>query len=214
MKTLAEVARWLKPSKQEVDLPRLILVTDRLRLPDPEAAVAGLPRGSAVILRHYEEPARYELAVRLVEICRRTGVRLLIAGDARLAARVHADGLHLPEFQLAGAARTWRLWRRPDWLVTAAAHSPAAVTLAAQAGVDAVLLAPVFRTESHPNRAVLGPLRFSAWRRRSQLPVYALGGISPVNARRLINSGAAGFAGISGFDNEKRRVRPGRQVPF
>ena len=70
---------------------------------------------------------------------------------------------------------------------------------AALAGVDAVLLSPVFPTKSHPGAAPIGPLRFAAWVRECPLPVYALGGVSLQSARRLASSGAAGFAGIGGF---------------
>ena len=90
-------------------------------------------------------------------------------------------------------------WQPPDWLVTAAAHSPGALYRAERAGADVVLLAPVFPTESHPQTRPLGTLRFSVWCRQSPIPVYALGGVSPVNLRRLKDSGTRGFAGISGF---------------
>ena len=61
------------------------------------------------------------------------------------------------------------------------------------------LLSPVFETKSHPGNAGLGVLKFAAWGRRAPLPVYALGGIDAGNARRLSHSGAAGIAGIGGW---------------
>ena len=180
-------------------LPPLILMTDSLRLAEPERAVSALPAGSAVILRHYGSPDREELARRLVALCRRRRVRLLIAADARLAAEAGADGLHLPEALARRGAGPWRRWRRSDWIVTAAAHSPAALRRAAAAGADAALLAPVFPTASHPEAPALGLPRFAAWCRESPLPVYALGGVSEAAARRLIAAGAAGLAGIGGL---------------
>jgi thiamine-phosphate pyrophosphorylase len=177
----------------------LILITDADRLADPVEAVRRLPRGSAVLLRHYHDPLRPALARRLAAMCRQRGLRLLIAGDARLARAVGAGGLHLPEALVARGPRRWRLWRRKGWMVTAAAHSPAAVRAAAAAGVDAVLLSPVFATRSHPERAALGVLRFQAWARTSPLPVYALGGIDARTAPRLLSTRAVGLAGIGGF---------------
>ncbi len=180
-------------------LPPLILMTDEERLADPLPVIAALPPGSAVIVRHYGDPGREKLARRVVAAARPKGVRVLIAGDATLAATVGADGLHLPEAMAALGPGPWRGWRRPRWLVTAAAHSPAALWRAARAGADAALLAPVFPTASHPRRAPLGGLRFALWCRQSPLPVYALGGVTATTARRLQASGAAGFAGIGGF---------------
>ena len=175
-------------------LPPLILMTDSRRLADPAAAIAGLPRGSAVILRHYDDPDREALGRHLLGLSRGAGVRLLIAGDARLASRLRADGLHLPEWMARRAA--WRRWRRPGWLVTIAAHGPSALWHAARAGADAALLAPVFATASHPEAEPLGALRFAAWCRKAPLPVYALGGITAETARRLTTGPVAGFAAI------------------
>lgn len=189
--------------------PPLILMTDSLRLPDPLAAVASLPAGSAVILRHYEAPGRQDLARELAVLCRRRRIRLLIGGDARLAYAVGADGLHLPEWLARRGPGKWRRWRRADWIVTAAVHSPASLFRAAGAGADAALLSPVFATVSHPDVRMLGPLKFTAWCRLSPLPVYALGGISTANVRRLKDCGNVGFAGIGGFseDSKRRSVR-------
>ncbi len=98
--------------------------------------------------------------------------------------------------------------RRPGGLVAAAAHGPAGLYRARRAGADAALLSPVYPTASHPRAPTLGPLRFAAWARRAPLPVYALGGVTAVTARRLAASNAAGLAGI-GFAVGP----PARQVP-
>lgn len=189
------------------DLPALILMTDEVRLANPEAAVGALPRGSAVILRHYRANDRRQMAARLAGICRRRGLKLLIASDIRLALEVGAQGVHLPEYlarRLAGH-RWGRRRSRPDWLITVAAHSLGAVQRARRLGADAVLLAPVFHTASHPDARPLGPLRFSAWAGASRVPVYALGGVTAANVRRLAASGAAGIAGIAGIAGEEMR---------
>lgn len=180
-------------------LPRLILMTDEKRLQDPLPAVRALPSGSAVILRHYADPNRADIASRLVNEARGRRIRVLIAGDARLALRVGAHGLHLSEGLLRQGGGAWQKWRKPGWLVTAAAHSPEALFRAWRLGVDAALLAPVFPTASHPSARPLGTIRFATWCRMSPLAVYALGGVTPANARRLKGSGTEGVAGISGF---------------
>ncbi len=189
------------------DLPPLILMTDEVRLADPEAAVGALPRGSAVIFRHYRANDRRAIATALAGICRRRGLKLLIAGDARLAIEVGAQGLHLPEYLARRLAchRWGRRGSRPDWLITVAAHSLIALHRARRLGADAVLLAPVFATASHPGVRPLGPLRFSAWVRESPVPVYALGGVTAANARRLAASGGAGIAGIAGLAGDEGR---------
>jgi len=171
-------------------------MTDAERLPDPLPALPHLPRGCAVLLRHYEDPARYELAVRLQAACRRFGLRMLVGADPRLAAAVGADGVHWPEALVGRETRHWRTWHRRGWLVTAAAHSRQAIHRASAWGADAVLLSPVFPTTSHVDATPLGPLKFAVWAGTSSVPVYALGGISGSVMPRLVSGGASGFAGI------------------
>lgn len=195
---LAEARRSLKAPATARRLPPLILMTDRVRLADPLAAVCSLPRGAAVIVRDYEAHDRAALAASLLRVCRRRGARLLIAGDWRLAAALGADGVHLPEWQVRRGVRPPLGFRR-RWLVTAAAHSAAAVRRAAALRVDAVLVSPVFPTASHPGKPTLGPIRFARLVRLSAAPVYPLGGITAATAKRLAGCGAAGLAGIGGL---------------
>ncbi len=189
------------PGRGRGTWPAFVLMTDEKRLADPVAAAETLPPNSAVIFRHYGVSGREDLAHRLMAVARRRNFRVLIAADARLALKVGADGLHLPEAMAAHGPGLWRAWRRPGWLVTAAAHSPAALFRAKAAGADAAVLSPVFTTASHPQAAALGAVLFASWCRRSPLPVYALGGLSAFGVRRLKDSGARGFAGISDFVN-------------
>lgn len=200
MPTVANLARRLNCRHSAGRrLAALTLMTDSRRLPDPGPAAERLPAGSLVIFRHYEDASRADRLRALARVCRRRRLRLLVAGDWRLALAARADGVHLPE----GLVPRGRFRRRKrGWLVTAAAHSEAALRRAAVAGVDAVLLAPVFPTASHPAAPTLGPLRFAALVRRSALPVYALGGIDRRSARRLIASGAVGLAGIGALAGE------------
>lgn len=193
---LADEIRRFKPAGGA--LPSVILVTDSVRLPDPRVAVRKLAPGSAVILRHYDHPERAALARDLAEICRQRRIKLLIAGDWRLAVAVGAAGVHLPERMTRRGPIAWgaSAAKKPEFLVTAAAHSRAAIERAARSGCDAVLLSPVFQTASHPGAKALGPLRFALWCRNSRVPIYALGGIDAKTARRLKDSGFAGIAAI------------------
>lgn len=194
---LAELAKRLNSENARgLGLPPLLLLTDARRLPDPAGAAAHLPRGSAVILRDYDMAERAQLAGRLAYVARRRGLKLLIAGDAHLAIRVGAAGIHLPEAR-AGEARRWR--HRRQWLITVAAHSREALQHGAMCGADAALLSPVFPTASHPDRQPLGAEQFNLLAAEATLPVYALGGIDRHNAVRLLSGRAAGIAAIGAF---------------
>ncbi len=185
-------------------LPAIWLMSDAQRLPDPATAVALLPRGAGLILRHYEGADRAVLAKRLSILCRRRGVVLVIAGDWRLAASVGAAGLHLAEHMARpGPPPGARLWlrnfhkHRGAKFLTVAAHGGAGLRRARARQASAAILAPVFVTASHPGRHPLGALRTAALVRETSLPVLALGGITAATIGRLRASGCVGMAGIS-----------------
>ena len=202
--TLIEVARKLgretarrksqNPKRQDSRLPALWLVTDPGRTPDPAGAVAALPKGAGVIYRAFGRADAVATGRRLATICRRRGLVLLVGADERLAADVGAAGLHLPQRMLAQGPRIRA--RRPDWILTGAAHDRAALAVAARAGLDAALLSPVFPSRSPSAGRPLGPLRFAILARGAKLPVYALGGVNARTAKRLEMSGAAGLAAV------------------
>jgi thiamine monophosphate synthase len=189
---LARAARRL--NAQASGLPSLILMTDAVRLRDPIAAARALPKGAAIILRHTDARARVDLAEKLRKIAHERGLFLLIAGDADLAARIGCDGLHLPEARAREAAH-WK-GMHPSWLITGAAHSGRGIGIAARSRCDAVLLAPVFETQSHIGVTGFGAARFRFVARAALLPVYALGGVNEETIRRLAGARLAGVAAI------------------
>lgn len=175
-------------------LPRLFFFTDPARVSDPEAVLGRLPRGAGVVYRAFAVPDAVARGRRLARVARRRGLLLLAGADPGLAAAIGADGVHLPE---RAAMRATGLRRaRPGWIVTAAAHSAAAIQHARRAGADAVFVSPVFPSTSPSAGRPLGPLRVAQLVRGARLPVYALGGIDAAAARRIARSGAAGFAAI------------------
>jgi thiamine-phosphate pyrophosphorylase len=179
-------------------LPSLILVTDEKRLPDPLAAVTQLRAGDAVLLRHYGEPQRRDLAFALAARCRAARVLLIVALDLELARAVGADGIHFPQDTAPRAAHSAQA---AGLLVTVAAHDAAAVVTAFRVGADAALVSPVFETASHPGAIPLGVVRFTALVRDSKVPIYALGGISARSVGRLRNSGAVGVAAVEAWND-------------
>ncbi len=153
-------------------LPRLWLFTDPVRLPDPRAAIARLPRGRAgVVLRHDGGLAR-----RVARLCRERRLVLVVAGNARLAAALHA-GTHL-------RGGRWPSVLRPPGTVTSSAHSVTELRRARRAGAVLAFVSPAFATASHPGAAGLGPLRWAAIARHAR-GAAALGGVDGRSVRRL-----------------------------
>ena len=170
-------------------IPPLWLFTDTIRLPDPRPAVRRLPQGLAgVVFRHDDHPDRAALAQDVQRICRQRRLVLVIAGDPRLAASLHA-GMHL-----RGGRRSGRI--AAQGFVTSSAHDAADLRRAARAGADLVFLSPAFPTASHPGAPALGVVRWSGLARRAGIAVAALGGIDGATVRRLPPRSCRGIGAI------------------
>ena len=195
MATASDLGRaWAAANPGTRRLPPLLFLTDPERTPEPWVQAARLPVGAGVIFRAFGRDDAAAVGRRLAGACQDNGLTLLVGADATLAARLEAHGLHLPERDLGRAAELRR--RNPDWLITGAAHSRVALTAAAQVGLDAAVLSPVFASHSPSAGDPLGVARFTAWGAQAEVPVYALGGVTPETAPGLASSGACGLAAV------------------
>jgi thiamine-phosphate pyrophosphorylase len=178
---LARLQRARRPG----GVPRLWLFSDPVRLPDPLAAAARLPRGAGVVARGLDAGVLAALAA----LARRRGLALVVAGDGRAGLAAHG-GLHLPERRASRHLMPLLLARRagaPGALLTLAAHGGAAAAARARRlRPELVFLSPAFPTASHPGAPALGPQRWAlAARRLGRIAVAALGGVAPGTIRRL-----------------------------
>jgi thiamine-phosphate pyrophosphorylase len=188
---LASIAARLNREAGKPPIPTLFFFTDPARTPHPLQSAARLPRGSAVVYRHFGAKDREKVAFQLAALCKRRSLVLLIGADLKLAQKVRA-GVHWPERLMPASKRTQRL-------ETTAAHSPRALARAARAGFDAAVLSPVFPSKSKSAQTPLGPLRAMRLARAAALPVIALGGINARNGAQLSGRGFAGVAAIDGL---------------
>lgn len=185
-------------------LPTLWLFTDPDRTPDAAAAAARLPRGAGVVFRGFGRPDAEARARELATAASSRGLVLLVGLDARLAAAVGADGVHLPERALHLAPRLRRA--RPGWIVTGAAHSAGALHRAAMAGLDAAFLSAAFPSRSPSAGRPLGPVRLAQEVGRARLPVIALGGVDARTARRAAGAGVTGVAAVKALSGPAVRT--------
>lgn len=155
-----------------------------------DAALRRLPRGSGFIYRHYHLPPQERIArwFELCRIARSRGHVMILADSALTALEWGADGIYGPPRALCPTR---------DLLTLAAAHDLAEIGLANRFGTDAVLLSPAFPTRSHPGARALGPVRFRLLAAHARMPVIALGGMTPANARRLAWPRWAAIDGLS-----------------
>ncbi len=159
-----------------------------------EALSGASPGRVAVQLRdkELEGGALHALAEEVLGVCADAGAPLLVNDRADVARAVGADGVHLPGAGLPVAdLRDW--W--PEALLGCSTHSFEEARDAAEGGASFVTAGPVWHTPSK-ERYGSPPGPGLLTRAATELPVYALGGVTPRRTAAALRAGAAGVACI------------------
>lgn len=179
-------------------LAPLILMTDPERLPNPVAAASKLPKGAAVIYRHFGAKNREAISRTLRQVTFSRGQQLLIGNDPELALETGADGVHFKRTADLALPAQWRK-RCPDWIITMAGLKEDGAYNGEMTALDAVFISSIFPSQSPSAGTPIGLQGLQDACRELPVPVIALGGINAKNASSLSGSGAYGLAGISGI---------------
>lgn len=181
---------------------RLYVITSRLlckrksltQIVD-EACQAGV---KAVQLREKDLPARaiYNLAKDLQESCQKTASKLFINDRFDIAKAVVADGVHLTSNGLP--VEVVRKHFDSGKLIGVSTHTLEEAKSAEKAGADLISFGPIYHTLS---KAAYGEPqgldKLQAVACSVEIPVFAIGGITPERAGECIKRGAFGVAVIS-----------------
>ncbi|MCP4393242.1 MAG: hypothetical protein GY804_03090 [Alphaproteobacteria bacterium] len=190
-------------------LPKQLFLTDEHRHPEIEdifCIANKLQKDSGIIFRHYEHAKRKEFSLIIKEFCTKKGIKLIIADSLSMAKELDADGIHLPEWMTKNKnSTTNELPTIMEWaqdngkILTTAAHSFEALETAHRINADAALLSPIFTTQSHPNAKIIDEELLIIWSKNSPVPLYALGGITKINAAKISSANGYNMNNIVGI---------------
>lgn len=162
-------------------------------------AVDSALRGGARVIQYREKTndraRRLSEALAIAELCESYRVPLIINDDIHLAMEIEGAGVHLGRNDSDIASARARLGATRI-IGVSCYDSPERARDAAAAGADYIAFGAFFTspTKPHAPRASLDLLRAA---KQFGLPVVAIGGITPDNARLLIDAGADYVAAIS-----------------
>lgn len=155
-------------------------------------------RPAGIILREkdLDAPAYRQLAERLLPICRRANVPLVIHGHPDIAQELGVQALHLTAAQLranedidiAGCTE-----------ISASCHSVAQAKRAAACGCTRIIAGHVFATDCKKDLPPRGIEFLEGICTCTSLPVWAIGGITPSRIEEVCAAGAAGGCMMSAF---------------
>jgi thiamine-phosphate pyrophosphorylase len=183
-----------------------IVVNGLYAITPEEADTAALLRkvrsallGGARVVQYRNKVAdgalRLKQAAALRELTREFAVTLIVNDDAALARQAEADGVHLGGADGSVAAARALMG---SGLIGVSCYNRAA--LAQQAvlqGADYVAFGSFFASTVKPDAVVATPDLLRQARRELDVPIVAIGGITPHNGAQLIEAGADALAVIS-----------------
>lgn len=147
-------------------------------------------------LKGIDEHAIAALAPPLQRICADRDVAFIVNDSIGLARRIGADGVHLG--QEDGSVADARAALGRDAQIGVTCHNSRHLAMeAGEQGADYVAFGAFFPTTTKETKYVADPALLGWWRTITGIPAVAIGGITPENAKALVQAGAD-FVAVSG----------------
>jgi thiamine-phosphate pyrophosphorylase len=158
---------------------------DRLKA----ALEPGLATAFQLRVKDVDEHKLARLAEPLQRICADAGVAFIVNDSMKLAKRIGADGVHLG--QSDGDVREARALLGPSAQIGKTCHDSRHLAMeAGEAGADYVAFGAFYPTTTKPSDYRPEPSILSWWATLFEIPCVAIGGITPDNAKPLVDAGA------------------------
>jgi len=178
---------------------------DRLRA----ALAPGVATAFQLRVKGVDDHQLARLAEPLQAICADANVAFIVNDSMALAKRLRADGVHLG--QSDGDIREARALLGPDAQIGKTCHDSRHFAMeAGEAGADYVAFGAFYETTTKPSHYRPPPAILSWWSSLFEIPCVAIGGITPDNAKPLIDAGADFVAvcqAVWGKDDTEAAVR-------
>ena len=181
---------------------RLYLVTDEYCLPSGrnlfDAVEEALQAGVTLVqYREKNGPGKsmLEKSRKLIALCHKYNVPLLVNDRLDIALLSGADGVHLGQDDIPVAEA--RRLAGENFLIGATAHNVEEALAAEAAGADYLGCGAVFATHTKKDTVPLGLDGLQAIRKAVRIPIVGIAGITPDNYRLVLGAGANGIAVVS-----------------
>ena len=182
------------PPPERTEAARLYLISpqevggafpDRLKA----AIEPGIAAAFQLRVKDVDEHQLARLAEPLQRICGDADVAFIVNDSMALAKRLGADGVHLG--QSDGDIREARALLGPGAQIGRTCHDSRHLAMeAGEAGVDYVAFGAFYPTTTKPSHYRPQPAILSWWSAVFEIPCVAIGGITPDNAKPLVDAGA------------------------
>lgn len=178
--------------RERLRTARLYFVCDARPPGDLEALLRAALTGGADIVQLREKELDKGEIERAAETFRRVAdtfsALFVLNDDPELARRCDADGVHVGQDDVS--AEEARGLLGPDAIVGLSAHSEEQIAASAGRPVDYISVGPIWETPTKAGRPGVGLGLIAHAADHAPHPFFAIGGIDPSNAERVVEAGA------------------------
>ncbi len=140
----------------------------------------------------------FDLAAPIAELCKVYSARLFVSSRVEIALNLGVSGLHLPAS--TPSIEQIKIQTGESLLIGCSIHSLGEARAREKDGADFVTYSPIFPTASKPDYGpTVGLKKLGDLTSSIEIPVFALGGVSPDRVPECIDAGAHGVAVMSGL---------------
>jgi len=182
------------------------LLTDEQLIEAVEQAILGGARIIQYRDKSDDQAKRLSQASALLQLCRKHQVLLIINDDVALAAEIGANGVHLGKDDTALAQARARL--PMSAIIGVSCYNDRRLAeQACAAGADYIAFGAFFPSSTKPKAVRAEPSLLQHAKQKLNIPVVAIGGITPDNGGALVDAGANMLAVVAGvFGQEDIRA--------
>lgn len=160
--------------------------------------------------KRLEETAFLKEAQEIQKLCKKYHVPFVINDNVEIAARIHADGVHIGQSDMEVKKARERLGN--ERITGVSAQTVEQAVRAERDGADYLGVGAVFPTGSKADAVEVDHQTLREICRAVQIPVIAIGGITKDNVKELNDSGICGIAVISAIFAEKDTKEAARSL--
>jgi len=146
-----------------------------------------------IIYRDYKKKLDRELILKIKNLCKKKGIKFILANNIKLAINLNLDGAYIPSFNKDKKHLSYSY--KKDFIILGSAHNIKEMRTKELQGVNKIFLSSIFKR----NKNFLGIKKFKLFSLLTKKKIIALGGISQKNLKLLNLVNCSGFAGISYF---------------
>ena len=156
-----------------------------------------------IIYRNYNERKRENELIKIAKACKKNRYQLFVSNDTKLALKVKADGIYVPSFN---KTKYFLNLEKKNVVILGSAHNQQEIQKKISQNCSAVFLSPLFNVKK--SKKFLGLHQFNYLSYMNKISIFALGGISENNIRKLKLLYISGFGGIRIFKKKPAYKRP------